>query len=97
MSYLTTFLDNLFRILYYNIKLNKPLRYYNLKSGGNPMNKVKAINTLRNSYFQVLFMAGRIYSVVDEDEKRLYVLNELHTETVIRKNKLARDFVEVEK
>ena len=54
--------------------------------------KVKAKQTLKNAYDQVLFMAGKTYNVTDTDDKRLWVFNELHSETPIRKSKLDRDF-----
>lgn len=41
--------------------------------------------TYKNSYDQVLFVEGRCYKVVDEDYKYIYLLNELHTETFVRK------------
>lgn len=54
--------------------------------------KVIAKRTMKNAYDQTLFIAGKEYSVADEDDKRVYVLNELHTETLVRKAKVDDDF-----
>ena len=55
--------------------------------------KVTAMRTLKNAFDQVLFEEGKEYKIADEDEKRYYVLNELDSETTIRKNELLDNFV----
>lgn len=47
---------------------------------------IKANENHKNAYNQVLFIKGKEYEIVDEDEKRYYVLNELHFETIVRKD-----------
>ena len=58
--------------------------------------KVKAKRTLKNSYCEALFREGTEYRVIEEDEKRVFIENELHWETVVRKAKLLNDFDIVE-
>ena len=48
--------------------------------------KVIAKEDLKNAYDQILFVAGRTYDVVDSDSKRVFILNELHSETPVRKS-----------
>ena len=52
------------------------------------MKTIKAAEMHKNAYDEVLFLAGKEYEVVDEDEKRYWVLNELHSETPVRKNQI---------
>lgn len=50
--------------------------------------KLRAKATFKNAYDQVLFLAGAEYEVVEFDGKRYWILNELHTETPVRVNKV---------
>ena len=52
-----------------------------------------AKSTLKNAYDQVLFRQGYKYYATGEDSKRIYLFNELHTETLVRKNKVNDDFI----
>lgn len=52
---------------------------------------LKANRTLKNSYDQVLFMEGREYHA-KMSPKRIYIFNELHTETPFKPGKLIDDF-----
>ena len=53
--------------------------------------KVKAKQTLKNAYDQVLFVAGKQYEV-EEEGKFVYIFNELHSETLVRMKNLEKDF-----
>lgn len=52
-----------------------------------------AKTTLKNAYDQVLFRQGCKYHATDEDSKRFVLLNELHSETSVRKSKVHDDFI----
>lgn len=53
--------------------------------------KVRAKETLKNSLGQVLFVAGRDYKA-ERECRRIWIINELHTETPCRESQLAHDF-----
>lgn len=53
--------------------------------------KVMAKETLKNAYGQVLFVGGRTYQA-EEDAKWYIVLNELHSETIVRKTRIDESF-----
>lgn len=55
--------------------------------------KVRAKQTAKNAYNQVLFLAGKTYDVVRTDMRHTYVLNELHTETPVDSRQFDRAFV----
>lgn len=52
---------------------------------------VKSKNTLRNSYDQVLFLAGHEYHA-KMSPKKVYVFNELHTETPLAHADFGKEF-----
>ena len=56
--------------------------------------KMKAVSkrTCKNAYDEVLFQEGKAYEIVDIDSKRIWVLNELHTETAFREARFAESF-----
>ena len=54
--------------------------------------KVVAKRTVQNAYNQVLFVAGKTYDVVRSIGANTYVLNELHTETPVRSNRIGEKF-----
>ena len=60
------------------------------------MKKVIAKKRMENSYSQVLFLEGKQYSVVREfeNQKGIYVLNELGTETPVKNFNFDKMFVE---
>lgn len=57
--------------------------------------KLKAKRTLKNAYDQVLFVEGKLYEA-EGDKKRVYILNELHSETVVRIANIDKDFERVD-
>lgn len=59
------------------------------------MKELKAKNNLTNKLGQVLFETGKVYKIVDEDDERVYLLNEVGGETLVRKYDLRQDFEEV--
>lgn len=54
--------------------------------------KIKVNETLKNSYAQTLFVAGKAYEVVEEDEKRYWVVNDCGWETPVRKSEMGKHF-----
>lgn len=52
---------------------------------------VKALKTLKNAYDQVLFREGHEYKA-KMSPKRVFILNELHTETLVRANRFGESF-----
>ena len=56
---------------------------------------LRAKTTQHNSYGQVLFSKGKEYKVTREGANNLLVLNELHSETPIRKSVIPMYFEEV--
>lgn len=59
------------------------------------MGSVIAKETMENAYSQVLFLEGREYQVVREFEnkKGIYVLNELHSETPVKRCNFDKMFI----
>lgn len=54
--------------------------------------KVKAKRTLRNGFYQVLFVAGKQYEAEEVNNRFCLILNELHSETLVRIKNLEKDF-----
>ena len=54
--------------------------------------KVTAKRTLRNGFDQVLFVAGKQYEAEEVNNRYYLILNELHSETLVRKTNLEKDF-----
>lgn len=52
---------------------------------------VKAKRTLKNAYDQVLFVQGKQYEA-EEEQKFICIINELHSETLVRMKNLEKDF-----
>lgn len=52
---------------------------------------VKALKTLKNAYDQVLFREGHEYQA-KMSPNRVFILNELHTETLVRANRFSESF-----
>ena len=56
--------------------------------------KMKAVSkrTCKNAFGEILFREGKEYEIVDIDSKRIWVLNELHTETPYREAWFSENF-----
>lgn len=54
--------------------------------------KVTAKQTLKNSYQQVLFIEGKTYEVSEIVKARIFIPNEMHTETPFRAYEINKHF-----